>query len=139
MSRIHAMGRVVYWSAGALVVLNCIPHTLPGILKKRCALHCTHTMHTRTMHTRTMHTRTMHTLTQAHSHNAHTLTQCTHTHTMHTHSHNAHSHNAHTVTQCTAMSSKTRLRQRNWWLMFAELQPLWCVHLPQVGVAAATI
>ena len=22
--------------------------------------------------------------------------------------------------------------------MFAELQPLWCVHLPQVGVAAAT-
>ena len=70
MSRIHAMGRVVYWSAGALVVLNCVPHTLPGILKKRCALHCSQ-----------LHTLTHYTLSHnAHSHTAHYL------HNAHTHS-----------------------------------------------------
>ena len=70
MSRIHEMGRVVYWSAGALLVLNCVPHTLPGILKKRCALHsvnCTHcTLHTAHLHslytpdTYTLHTTVTH-------------------------------------------------------------------------------
>lgn len=109
MSRIHTMGRVVYWSAGALVVLNCVPHTLPGILKMRCALHCSQ-----------LHTLTHYTLSHnAHSHTAHYL-------------HNAHTH--------TVMSSKTRLRLRNWWLMFAELQLPWCMHsLPQVEMAPAAI
>ena len=81
MSRIHEMGRVVYWSAGALVFLNCVPHTLPGILKKRFALHCSqlHTAHT------------MHTVIQC-THNAHCHTMHTHTHTLRTLSYNAHTH-----------------------------------------------
>jgi len=67
MSRIREMGRVVYWSAGALLVLNCVPHTLPGILKKRCALHsvsCTRP------------TAPLHSLHTTHLYITHTVTHC---------------------------------------------------------------
>ena len=108
MSRIHEMGRVVYWSAGALLVLNCVPHTLPGILKKRCALHsvnCTHCTPSLTAH-----------------YTLHTFTHCTHRTLVH---YTQLSHTAHTV-----VSLKARLRQRNWWLMFTELQLPWYVQSP---------
>lgn len=118
MSRIHEMGRVVYWSAGALLFLNCVPHTLPGILKKRCALHsvnCTHCTPSLTAH-----------------YTLHTFTHCTHRTLVH---YTQLSHTAHTV-----VSLKARLRQRNWWLMFTELQLPWYVQSPSdvlhVGVAA---